>query len=179
MSKPERLASLPPAVPERCNVLLLGSMPGAASLAAAQYYAHPRNLFWPFMQELFGVQTDAPYQERVEQLNAADVGLWDVLRHCERPGSLDSSIKRTSEEPNDLPGLLHAHPEIRVIGCNGTKAFQLLKRHSVPELPETPAVVQLPSTSPANMSIPYAVKLQRWRDALRTSPDHPRQQLAS
>jgi hypoxanthine-DNA glycosylase len=163
------LESLPPAVPDTARVLLLGSMPGAASLAAQQYYAHPRNNFWPFMSELFGVDSSQPYAERLRQLNAAGVGVWDVLQNCERPGSLDSSILRSTEVPNDVATLLQHRPQITMVGCNGAKAFQLFQRYVTPQLEkgssETLArikVLQLPSTSPANQSIPRQVKLDRW-----------------
>jgi hypoxanthine-DNA glycosylase len=169
------LESLPHSVPESCRVLLLGSMPGSASLAAQQYYAHPRNLFWSFMADLFGVGPDQPYEVRLQQLNAAGVGLWDVLEACERPGSLDSSIRRSSEVPNDIAALLRARPGIRIVGCNGAKAFELFQRHIVPVLaeggegiPSRPEILRLPSTSPANQSIPVDVKLAAWRKLLET-----------
>jgi hypoxanthine-DNA glycosylase len=170
------LESLPPAVPGAARVLLLGSMPGTASLAAQQYYAHPRNNFWPFMSELFGVDASLPYAGRLQQLNEAGVGVWDVLRACERPGSLDSSILSSTEVPNDVPTLLRNRPGITMVGCNGAKAFQLFQRYVRPELeknsPETLAriqVLQLPSTSPANQSIPREAKLDKWRALASTT----------
>jgi hypoxanthine-DNA glycosylase len=170
------LESLPHSVPQSCSVLLLGSMPGAASLAAQQYYAHPRNLFWPFMAQLFAVDADQPYALRLQQLNAAGVGVWDVLQACERPGSLDSDIRRASEVPNDVAGLLLARPGISVVGCNGAKAFQLFQRHVAPVLEAGRAanltVLRLPSTSPANQSIPRDVKLSAWQ-ALKAPPATP------
>ncbi len=143
------------------RVLVLGSMPGVRSLAASRYYAHPRNLFWPLMGELFGVGPDLPYPERLARLNAAGVALWDVLAACERPGSLDSAIVRATEVPNDIPGLLAAHPSLRVVACNGAAAHKLYLRHIAPQVGALP-VLALPSTSPANASISRDVKRAAW-----------------
>src|SRR4029077_16189116 len=97
-----RVQSFPPIVSQQSKVLILGSMPGEASLKADQYYAHPRNAFWPIMGELFGAGPSLPYQERVALLQSTGVALWDSLQACVRPGSLDASI--TNEAANDFPG---------------------------------------------------------------------------
>ena len=97
-----------PSISPRCRVLILGTMPGVASLAAGQYYAHPRNQFWDIMGALFGAGRDLSYARRLARLRAAGVALWDVVAECERPGSLDSAIRR--EKPNDLAGLLRFDP---------------------------------------------------------------------
>jgi hypoxanthine-DNA glycosylase len=169
-----RVASFPPQVGEGCRVLVLGTVPSAASLAMRQSYAHPHNLFWPFMGELYGAGPDLPYAERIARLHAAGVGIWDVLRHCERPGSLDSSILVESEVANDIPELLRTHPTIRAIALNGAKAAQVFARRIGPRIdPERLAsieVLALPSTSPANASIPRTVKLERWRALLLWAP---------
>src|SRR3990167_2140314 len=90
------LTGLAPIIGVRPRVLLLGSMPGAASLLEQRYYAHPRNLFWPFMQQLFGIQTEFNYQQRCKLLTEQGLALWDVIAHCERAGSLDSAIKKST-----------------------------------------------------------------------------------
>ena len=137
-------------------------MPGAASLAAQRYYAHPRNLFWPLMAELVDLDAAAPYDARIDALNAAGIGLWDTLRHCHRPGSLDGAIVRTSEVPNAIPALLASHPTIRAIALNGRKAEDAFRRHVLRSLPDPPALLPLPSTSPANQSIPLAARREAW-----------------
>jgi hypoxanthine-DNA glycosylase len=172
-----RVASFPPQVGEGCRVLVLGTVPSLRSLAMRQSYAHPHNLFWPFMGELYGAGPDLPYAERIARLHAVGVGIWDVLRHCERPGSLDSSILADSEVANDIPALLETHPTIRAIALNGGKAEQVFLRRIAPGIASARLaaidVLALPSTSPANASIPRAVKFGRWRALLRWAPSRP------
>lgn len=163
-----QLCSFAPIEPPAASILILGSMPGAASLRAGQYYAHPYNLFWPFMGELFGAGPALPYAERTRRLCAAGVAVWDVLQHCERPGSLDSAIRRDSEVPNDLAALFARQPQLRLIATNGGKARAALRRHllATDGLPGNVKVLALPSTSPANASQSRAFKLARWRGLL-------------
>ena len=165
------VASFPPQVAVGCRVLVLGTVPSLRSLQVRQSYAHPHNLFWPFMEVLFGISTQAPYAERIARLHDAGVGLWDVLRECERPGSLDGSIRVRSEVPNDVPALLRAYPTIRMIALNGVKALRVFERRIAPLIQagqgRTPGIIALPSTSPANASITREAKLQRWRELLR------------
>lgn len=165
-----RLISFPPVVAQDATVLILGSMPGSRSLAAGQYYAHPHNLFWRFMAEIYGVKRDAPYAERLRILQAAGVALWDVLKECEREGSLDADIIPASERPNDFKWLLTTYPSIRKICFNGSKAATAFKRlvlpTLVPSLHENRTLIRLPSTSPANRSIPTDIKREQWRAAL-------------
>jgi TDG/mug DNA glycosylase family protein len=175
MSK--KVASFPPQVGKECRVLLLGTVPSLRSLEMRQSYAHPHNLFWPFMGELFGAGADLPYAERIARLQAAGVGIWDVLKYCERPGSLDSSIRPGSEVANDIPSLLDEYPTIRAIALNGAKAQQVFARRIGPNIrPERLAsleILALPSTSPANASMSRAVKLDRWRQLLRFAAPAP------
>lgn len=162
-----KVSSFPPQVGAGCRLLLLGTVPSLRSLQMHQSYAHPHNLFWPFMGVLFGAGPELPYAERIARLHAAGVGIWDVLRDCHRPGSLDSSIRVDSEVPNDIPGLLEDYPTIRAIALNGGKAQQVFARRILPAIPaerrDALAILALPSTSPANASIPREVKLERWR----------------
>lgn len=153
VSDRQRLHGLPAQVHGDCRVLVLGSMPGAASLQAAQYYAHPRNRFWPVMSRLLALDAAAPYSERLAQLQAAGVGLWDVIGECVRVGSLDAAIERNSVVPNPLPGLLAELGALRAVACNGAEAYRLWQRWIAPHLAaaaQALPVVALPSTSPAN-----------------------------
>src|ERR1700754_2834056 len=99
------LRGFPPVVDDHARVLILGSFPSALSLAADQYYANPRNAFWPITGELFGFQPTAPYEERLAALSSHRVALWDVLHRCRRPGSADSAIDPKSLVANDFSGL--------------------------------------------------------------------------
>lgn len=153
----------PIAAPD-ARILILGSMPGIASLEAGQYYAHPRNAFWPIIGALFGAGPDLPYAERVVRLTARGVAVWDVLRLCEREGSLDANIR--SEVPNDFAAFFTAHPAIRRIGLNGGKAAASFRRHAARHLPEGAALHTLPSTSPAYAARSFAAKCEIWRAAL-------------
>ncbi|HPV23953.1 MAG TPA: DNA-deoxyinosine glycosylase, partial [Casimicrobium sp.] len=96
-----RITSFPPLIAPNATRLILGSMPGVASLAAAQYYAHPQNAFWRIMGAVAGFDAALSFDERVAELARAGVALWDVLAACERSGSLDSAIARKSEVAND------------------------------------------------------------------------------
>ncbi|MCS4308318.1 TDG/mug DNA glycosylase family protein [Rheinheimera pacifica] len=158
----EAITGLAALSPPQARVLLLGSMPGAASLAQQQYYAHPRNLFWPIMAELAGFSADLPYQEKVHALNASGIALWDVIASCQRAGSLDSAIR--DEQVNDFAGFFASQPNLAAIGFNGGKAWQSFKRHVLP-LQIVPAgikLITLPSTSPAHAALGFTEKLQQW-----------------
>lgn len=157
--------SFPPAVREGCTVLMLGSLPGDASLQKAQYYAHPRNAFWRIMGRLCGFSADLPYEERLEKLNAAGIALWDVVLSGKRPGSLDAHIR--DETPNDIAALLHKYDTIRTICCNGGTAHRYLKRY-FPALCEEGRwhTIQLPSTSPAAARLNFEAKLSAYETAL-------------
>ncbi|WP_255164255.1 MULTISPECIES: DNA-deoxyinosine glycosylase [Bordetella] len=155
------------------RVLVLGSMPGVASLRAQQYYAHPRNAFWPIAAELFGVDAALPYARRVQALLQAGVALWDVLQACERPGSLDAAIVAGSVHPNDFQAFFAAHPDIACVGFNGAAAAALYRRHVLPRLHGLAHLryVALPSTSPAHAAMDFAAKLRAWRAIAPASSD--------
>ena len=166
---PALCESFPPAAGDDARVLILGSMPGVASLRAQQYYAHPRNLFWPFMGALFGAAPELPYAERLRQLQRHGIAVWDVLAFCERPGSLDGRIARASEVANDIAGLRAKQPRLERICLNGGKAAEVFERHIAKRVPQAIAglsVIALPSTSPANAGIARDTKFAAWRDAL-------------
>jgi hypoxanthine-DNA glycosylase len=147
------------------RVLVLGSLPGAASLAAHEYYAHPRNLFWDLMGELFAAGRELPYAARVARLTEAGIAVWDVLHQAHRPGSLDADIHPDTLVPNDFGALFDAHPRLRTVAFNGQAAAALFRRHVMPGLPADPhrTFVTLPSTSPAHAGRTRAEKLALWR----------------
>lgn len=156
-----KVQSFPPVALPDARILILGSMPGVASLTAGQYYAHPRNHFWPVMGALYNVPP-LDYPARLALLHARKIGLWDVLRDCVRPGSLDSAI--TEAAPNDFITFFAAHPEITHVFFNGNTARDLFNRWVLPTIESRPIVcTALPSTSPANASWSFARKLDAWR----------------
>jgi hypoxanthine-DNA glycosylase len=158
-------ACFAPAGDRHAWVLILGSMPGVASLRAGQYYAHPRNVFWTIMGDLVGAAPGLPYLDRLAILRSSGIALWDALAHCVRPGSLDSAI--TDETANDFAGFFAAHRAIARVIFNGAKAQQSFLRHVDPaQLPPGLELRRLPSTSPANAGMPLKIKLQTWREAL-------------
>jgi len=164
-----RVQSFAPVVRTDARVLILGSMPGAASLAARQYYAHPRNQFWTIMARQGIAEPALPYALRLERLQEQRLALWDVLHSCLRRGSLDAAIELRGAIANDLPQLLHAHRGIERLCCNGATAYRALQRHFGAQLQrDFPGLVclQLPSTSPAHASMSLSDKLLAWERAL-------------
>ncbi len=154
----------PPIAAPDARILVLGSLPGDRSIAAQQYYAHPRNAFWPIMEVLYGIR--GSYEERCDGLEAHRIALWDVLRSSVRPGSLDARIDLDTARANDFVAFLAAHRQLGRIVFNGRKAEQLF--HRFVELPGSSIdLVGLPSTSPAYAAMPFSGKLEKWREALR------------
>lgn len=148
-------------------MLILGSMPSAASLAAGQYYAHPRNAFWPIMSALLNEGDSSgggvDWVERRKMLTKHHVALWDVAQACVREGSADASIR--DAEPNRISGLLEACPDIRAICMNGRKAAEMFRSMVEPGLTDAQRAiprVTLPSTSPAR-ALRFEVKLAAWQ----------------
>lgn len=162
------LSGFAPVVAPGARILVLGTMPGAVSLAQARYYANPRNAFWPIAAELFGVDASAPYEARLKALKTAGVALWDVLANCERPGSLDAAIVTQSVVANDFAAFFQAYPGIEIVAFNGAKAAQLYRRHVLPGLSgPAPRYLSLPSTSPAHAAQNLAAKIEAWRAVLQ------------
>lgn len=164
-----KISSFPPISTQTAKALILGSMPGEASLQANQYYAHPRNLFWPIMASVFKSKPLTTYEDRLVLLLKNDIALWDVLQHCERDGSLDSSIRH--EVPNDFETFLEKHPSITHIFFNGQKARNSFKKWVQPRLRvDRYSFYTLPSTSPANASWSFARKCECWQMIVDNAP---------
>ncbi len=153
----------PPVVAADARLLILGSMPGQASLAAHEYYAHPQNAFWRIMGDLFGAGPTLPYAVRLAKLQAAGVALWDVMAACERPGSLDADIVPGSVQANDFAAFFAVNRCITRVFFNGAAAETAFRRHVLPGLGEAGLALQrLPSTSPAHAALSYDKKLAAW-----------------
>lgn len=155
----QRLSCLPPVLARGTRLVLLGSFPGEASLAAGQYYAHPRNQFWPLLAALLGEDLVAlPYARRLQRLRARGVGLWDVIGECCREGSLDGRIRQALY--NDLAALRRRAPLLRAIAHNGAVSARSMPASATLGVP----VYRLPSSSPANARCSFERKLAAWRE---------------
>jgi TDG/mug DNA glycosylase family protein len=151
------------------RVLILGSLPGAESLRRREYYAQPRNAFWPILGALVGAGPALPYAARLGRLGDAGIALWDVCAAARREGSLDAAIEPGSVLANDFAAFYAAHPAIGRVCFNGRTAAALYRRHVLGGLPadaQALALVELPSTSPAHAAMSLAEKTRRWRGAL-------------
>jgi TDG/mug DNA glycosylase family protein len=158
--------SFAPIAAEDAQLLILGSMPGIKSLQEQQYYAHPRNAFWPIMASLFDFNPNLNYQARCQQLKHHKIAVWDVLKSCRRQGSLDQHIEADSMVANNFKSFLQQHNQIQQIFCNGGKAEQAFKRHVLPTLTTEQQQLfrqKLPSTSPAHAALSFEEKLAQWQ----------------
>ena len=168
MSDPRRIG-FEPIVDAATRLLILGSLPGEASLKAAQYYAHPRNGFWPLIGGLLGEDLPAlPYEQRLARLRGRGVGLWDVIASAERAGSLDAAIR--SPEAADLRGLVESLPRLKVVAFNGGLAARMGRR--ILGGMDAIELVDLPSSSPAH-AISLSAKSQTWAILGKFLPDKP------
>lgn len=157
------LKSFAPVADKRTRILIVGSMPGEASLRAGQYYAYKYNQFWKLAAALFSDgNIPSSYPEKLALLQKHGVGLWDTLHACEREGSLDSQIRHA--RPNDFISLLKKYPRIRALLFNGQTAHKYFVKF-FGRLPEITYYI-LPSTSPAHAALSYDEKLTVWKDAL-------------
>ncbi len=150
--------SFPPVADARARVLVLGSLPGEASLAAARYYAHPRNQFWRLVGAVIGREIEPlPYEARLAALQDGGIALWDTVGAARRRGSLDGAIRDV--EANGIARLVETLPALRAVGFNGGKSAALGR----PQLAGRPdlALIALPSSSPA-YTLPFEAKRVAW-----------------
>lgn len=153
-----KVYSFPPISNKEAKVLILGTMPGIASLELNQYYGHPRNAFWKLLFEIFNEPFTTDYEIRKNLVTKNHVAIWDVLQACVREGSLDSAIEQ--EIPNDFQAFLDKHPNIDTIAFNGQKAAKFYQKHV--KVSKSFRYIILPSTSPANAGISFERKLEEW-----------------
>ena len=159
------LHGFPPIARTDATILVLGTMPGKASLQARQYYAHGRNSFWKLVAAILGFEVSSPYDERVASLIAARIAVWDVLKRCTRESGLDSDID--DPVPNNFAEFFKTHRQIDQVCFNGRKAENLYKTHVLESIATPFDYRRLPSTSPANASLSFENKLAAWSAALR------------
>ena len=152
--------SFEPVYAPEAKVMIVGSMPSVKSLADAQYYAHPRNAFWPILFEVFGMEPTVDYEAKKELIRTNHLVLWDVAGVCEREGSLDSNMRDI--QYNDFASLYEACPHIHTVLCNGGTAHSLFMKSGYAG---NRRVIRMPSTSPA-YTMAYEKKLAAWKTAL-------------
>ncbi|AXE33024.1 DNA-deoxyinosine glycosylase [Chromobacterium phragmitis] len=161
MAEQDGKRCFPPVADGRTRLLILGSLPGDASLAAGQYYAHPRNQFWRLLGELLGKDLPPlPYEARLAALRESGVGLWDVVAQASRKGSLDADLRDIRH--NDLSDFAASLPSLRAVAFNGAAAARAETQLAGLGL----AVARLPSSSPAH-TLAYEAKLAVWRQLER------------
>jgi len=155
---PALLNGFPPVLDQDIRILILGSFPGKASLAASQYYAHPRNQFWRLLSAVLGEDLAVlPYPQRLQRLLAHHIGLWDVIDACEREGSLDASIRHA--QANDFVRLKHDCPQLVRVCFNGKTSGKFASQFAEAGFD----TLVLPSSSPANAQWSFEEKLRTWR----------------
>jgi len=152
--------SFEPVYTPEARVLIVGSMPGVKSLEDAQYYAHPRNAFWPILFDVFGAELTRDYEAKKALIRENGLALWDVARACEREGSLDSNMRDIAY--NDFAALFAECPHIHTVLCNGGTAHSLFVKSGYAQ---GKTVIRMPSTSPA-YTMAYAKKLEIWKGTL-------------
>lgn len=163
-----QVRGFPPISRPDARILILGSMPSRESLARRQYYAHPRNAFWPIVTDLLEIDAE-DYPDRAARLADRGVALWDVLQACFRNGSLDSAIVDDTIVTNDFSAFFGAHPRIGRVYFNGAKAESVYLKYVLPGLRDPAAELplrRLPSTSPANAGMTQRQKKSAWRAIL-------------
>lgn len=154
----ETKQSMAPAGASDARLLILGSLPGDASLAAQRYYAHPTNQFWRLLGGAIGDDLVAlDYPERIERLARRGIALWDVVADATRSGSLDGAIR--SARANPLADFVVSHPNLRAIAFNGRTAATLGRRAlaGIDHL----TLIDLPSSSAA-FTRPIGDKAATW-----------------
>ena len=150
--------SFPPFVNSETEILILGTMPGIASLEKQEYYAHPRNHFWKIIYTLFDeLPVSTNFEEKIKLLEKNKIGIWDVLENCERKGSLDIHIK--NHQANDFENLFQQYPTIKKIIFNGKESH----RYFIKSFGQIKGITYyvMPSTSPAN-TMSFENKLKNW-----------------
>lgn len=166
--------SFAPIAKPTATVLILGSIPSVKSLQDQQYYAHPRNAFWKIITSLLSDREDnrndnngeqKSYDQCCQMLMQHDIAVWDVMKLCDRTGSLDANIDNDSIQVNDFTTFLKIHSQIERIYFNGAKAEQVFAKHCRAVRNTYPAIYykRLPSTSPANAGMSFSEKLEAWR----------------
>ncbi len=164
------LQGFPPIINDMANSLILGTMPGEESLRMNKYYANSRNAFWLIMSNLLVIPENLTYEERTASLRQHQIALWDVIRTCERQGSLDAKIRQETIQENDFISLFRENPNISRVFFNGARAEKEYLKRVLPKV-TGPArnlkLARLPSTSPAMARLSFDEKAYAWSEIIR------------
>lgn len=150
--------SFPPISNPETEVLILGTLPGDRSILTGEYFAHPRNRFWKIIAAITNNPVPLSYQGKLDLLNKTGIGVWNVLEKAQRTGSLDTAIKNGI--PNDIPGFIADHKELRVIGFDGLKAAALFDKYFTRR--KDLMYLSLPGCSPANARYDLEALCGKW-----------------
>ncbi|MDI1309873.1 MAG: DNA-deoxyinosine glycosylase [Methylotenera sp.] len=164
----EQIKGFEPIVDEESEIIILGSMPGIQSLQAGEYYAHKQNAFWKILNKIFPQHSLNNYEEKIAMLRLNNIALWDVLKSCERQGSLDYDIILKTMQVNDFYELFNKYPRIQKVCFNGAFAEKSYTRFVLKNLKSSISYVRLPSTSPAHASLSFDEKLMLWKKELKS-----------
>jgi hypoxanthine-DNA glycosylase len=148
---------------DNTNILILGTIPGITSLNNQEYYGNPRNHFWKIIFTFYKLENRSViYEEKIKFLFSKNLGLWDVLKNCNRQGSMDVAIKNQTE--NDFDSLFKKYKNINVLIFNGKESHRFFYKKYGQIKGITYYI--MPSTSPAN-TMSFRNKLELWSTALR------------
>ena len=154
--------SFPPISDAETQVLILGTLPGDRSLELGEYFAHPRNRFWKIIAGITGNPVPVEYDRKLDLLHKTGIGVWNVLHKARRKGSLDGAIQ--DGVPNDIPGFIEKHQQLKVIAFDGKKAEALFNRYFLRR--SDIAYVSLPACSPANARFNLDILCEKWMEIL-------------
>lgn len=161
-----RKKGLMPIVGENPKILILGTFPGDKSLQMQEYYSNPTNCFWDTIANIYySGQTFNSYADKISCIRNNNLALWDIIRCCDRIGSLDNKI----DNPilNDLCQFLKLYPSITHIAFNGQEAANHFKNLccNCKKFGNIKTCV-LPSTSNTNTHSTKLEKIDEWKKLL-------------
>ena len=122
-------AAFAPVVDARVRVLILGSLPGEASLRAGPVLRAPAERLLAADRRGDRARDRRPALPRrgSRRSRGAGVGLWDVIASAERPRQRRRGDPRRRSTPTS-PRLVAGLPALRAVGFNGATAARLGRR---------------------------------------------------
>ena len=118
------------------------------------------------MERLFASNSELTYDQRTVLLKSNAIAIWDVVKSCKRPGSLDVDIELNTVINNNFSDFFAEHSLVTKVFFNGKKAQQVFDKNILATLPKHFDYLQflgLPSTSPAYARMNFQQKLSAWQ----------------